>query len=98
MFLQNLEGRGSRGSGGENMLIDDEGGPVTTRFAKRAHSDVPRRLSPQRRMVGGHAAALGNAVPVKLAQVVASSVSEALIESEMKRVSDDLRLAAQGAR
>ncbi len=59
MFLQNLEGRGSRGSGGENMLIDDEGGPVTTRFAKRAHSDVPRRLSPQRRMVGGHAAATG---------------------------------------
>jgi len=41
---------------------------------------------------------LGNAAPVKLAQVVASSVSEALIESEMKRVSDDLRLAAQGAR
>lgn len=84
--------------GGENMLIDDEGRPryCTVREAARIQT-----FPDGYRLNGAWSEAmrqLGNAVPVKLAQVVASSVSEALIESEMKRVSDDLRLAAQGAR
>lgn len=73
--------------GGENMLIDDQGCPryYTVREAARIQT-----FPDGYRLNGAWSEAmrqLGNAVPVKLAQVVASSVSEALLENEMERVS-----------